>query len=156
VPGLSLTLRSPGLVRLRRRMAEAPAVVEREMRLGLERSLAWQAEETRRRTPVKTGKLQHSINWRISGEFPLLTGEVFSAVPYARPVEKGTRPHVIKARRGQFLRFQIGERTIFARQVQHPGTKPVGMFKEAAAASRRQTRRFLAARLGNITRFLKR
>src|SRR4051794_13102942 len=107
MPGLSVTLRSPGLLRLRRRMAEAPAVVEREMRLGLQRALTAQVAETRRRTPVKTGRLQNSVQWRITGEFPTLRGEVFSGVPYARPVEQGTRPHVIKARRGDFLRFQV-------------------------------------------------
>lgn len=39
-------------------------------------------------------------------------------------VNDGTRPHVIRPRAKQVLRFQVGGRTVFAKVVNHPGTKP--------------------------------
>lgn len=39
-------------------------------------------------------------------------------------VIKGTRKHKIRPRRAQALRFKIGGRTVFAKVVNHPGTKP--------------------------------
>lgn len=36
--------------------------------------------------------------------------------------EYGTRPHVIRPKRGKALRFQTGGRVVFARRVNHPGT----------------------------------
>jgi hypothetical protein len=50
--------------------------------------------------------------------------EVFATVPYAGIVSKGSRPHEIRPRNAQVLRFQVGSTTIYARVVHHPGTKP--------------------------------
>ncbi len=36
----------------------------------------------------------------------------------------GTRPHVIRPRNARALRFTVGGRTVFARSVNHPGTRP--------------------------------
>lgn len=45
-----------------------------------------------------------------------------SNVAYAEYVHDGTRPHVIRAR-GRALRFVVGGRVVYARSVQHPGTR---------------------------------
>jgi len=42
---------------------------------------------------------------------------------YAQFVSSGTRPHVILPKRGKALRFVIAGRTVFARRVNHPGTR---------------------------------
>ena len=47
--------------------------------------------------------------------------QVGSGLPYARFVEEGTVPHVIKPRAGKILRFVIEGREVFAREVIHPG-----------------------------------
>lgn len=39
-------------------------------------------------------------------------------------VINGTRPHQIRPRARQALRFTVGGRIVFARLVNHPGTKP--------------------------------
>lgn len=52
---------------------------------------------------------------------------------YATFLERGTRPHIIRPRKpGGMLVFSnsIGER-VFARQVQHPGTKPYRVMQDA-------------------------
>lgn len=43
---------------------------------------------------------------------------------YAGYVEYGTRPHIIRPRRRRALRFRVGGAVVFARRVNHPGTKP--------------------------------
>jgi hypothetical protein len=150
----SVTLRAPGLAKLKARFRQSPAIVARQMQLGLERSLERQAAETRARTPVKTGTLQRSITWKVEGRGARIYGTVYSPLAYALFVERGTKPHRIRARSARFLRFEVGGRVVFAREVQHPGTKAAHFFADGAKASVVPTRRFLAARLGNVTRFL--
>ena len=63
-------------------------------------------------------------------------GEELSAVidsihPATLYVVKGTRPHVIRPRVKKVLRFTVGGRTVFAKLVHHPGTKPNDFLNEA-------------------------
>lgn len=81
------------------------------------------AHENAKSTPLfndRTGKLRASIEGFDTGAF---TGKVHAGTPYATFMENGTRPHVILPRNGPFLIFQINGATIFARKVNHPGTK---------------------------------
>jgi hypothetical protein len=48
---------------------------------------------------------------------------VGSDVEYAQMVHDGTRPHVIRPRNAQVLRFRVGGQVVFARVVNHPGTR---------------------------------
>lgn len=52
---------------------------------------------------------------------------------YAQYVERGTKPHVVRAKAGKRLKF-VGEdgTFIYPRQVQHPGIKPRPFMKPAA------------------------
>lgn len=53
---------------------------------------------------------------------PMVT--IGSDVSYAAMVNDGTSPHVIRPRRpGGVLRFQVGGRVVYARVVNHPGTR---------------------------------
>lgn len=76
--------------------------------------------------PVRAN-LRYSIIKRIietNGQPSVLVG---SENPIARIHHDGTRPHVIRPRNAQMLAFWGGEGNktlIFARQVNHPGTKP--------------------------------
>lgn len=47
-----------------------------------------------------------------------------SDVSYAPYVNDGTRPHIIRPRTRQALKFTVGGRTVFAKVVHHPGTRP--------------------------------
>lgn len=54
-----------------------------------------------------------------------LEARVGAPVKYALVHHQGSRPHVIKPRKaGGTLRFVIGGRVIFAKRVNHPGTRP--------------------------------
>ncbi len=73
---------------------------------------------------MDTGRLRASI--RIEARRTLTLRSVFtvgSDVEYAQMVHDGTRPHIIRPKRAQALRFRIGGRIVYAKVVHHPGTK---------------------------------
>ena len=75
--------------------------------------------------PVDTGRLRASIRMESRRTFTLKTvWTVGSDVYYAPYVNDGTRPHVIRPKTKQALRFMVGGRVVFARVVNHPGTRP--------------------------------
>jgi len=49
---------------------------------------------------------------------------VESTHPATMYVIKGTRPHIIRPRYRQVLKFTMRGSTVFAKVVHHPGTKP--------------------------------
>jgi hypothetical protein len=56
--------------------------------------------------------------------------------PAAIFVIKGTRRHIIRPRTKQALKFKIGGRTVFAKIVHHPGTKPNDFMTKALREAR--------------------
>lgn len=91
--------------------------------------------------PVDTGRLRASI--RLESRRNLALRSIYtigSDVYYAPYVNDGTRPHQIRPRSpGGTLRFMIGGRVVYAKVVNHPGTKPNPFLdkalREVAAAS---------------------
>jgi len=75
--------------------------------------------EMQRRVAVDTGHLQGSIIYRIVGD-----GMEISMPFYGKYVEFGTPPHVIEAKNKQALHWKQGGKDMFARRVNHPGTRP--------------------------------
>lgn len=75
--------------------------------------------------PVDTGRLRASIRgearrtWTLRPQFT-----VGSDVEYAGFVNDGTRPHQIRPVNASVLRFRVGSRWVYARVVNHPGTRP--------------------------------
>ncbi|WP_418346091.1 hypothetical protein [Rhodococcus pyridinivorans] len=90
--------------------------------------------QARVNVPVRTGFLGRSIHEDplvFSGPFRLSTG-VTATADYAAAVHDGTRPHVIRARNGQYLKFPGRNGPVFARSVNHPGTRPRPFLRNAA------------------------
>lgn len=74
--------------------------------------------------PVRTGRLRSSIRADPPRIFSLRGSvTVGSDLEYAAFVNDGTKPHIIRPRRAKVLRFNVGGQTVFARVVNHPGTK---------------------------------
>lgn len=73
--------------------------------------------------------------------------------PYAAPIDKGSAPHVIVARRAKALRFtsSSGE-TIFRRRVNHPGNRPYHFLRSATTAAAHSFELRMAPRMRNIAR----
>lgn len=80
-------------------------------------------------TPVRTRRLRNSTRFQIVGGTDNQRLEIRQGARnaggefYGRIVRRGSRPHVIRPRVKKALVFQIGGRTIFAKKVNHPGTR---------------------------------
>ena len=98
--------------------------------------------EVQKNCPVKTGRLRNSIvTDKVDGVWTVGTN-----LEYAEYVEAGAEPHVIRPKNKQFLRFQIGEKVIFTKQVNHPGQSGKFMFLNAS----RKAQDFLDAELKKL------
>ncbi len=89
------------------------------------------------RAPVRTGLLQFGF-WRF---FTVIGQQVFariiSTAPYTMIVERGSRPHAIVAKNAKALRFTTKDgKTVFAKSVQHPGTKGKFFIRAGIAAAK--------------------
>lgn len=73
----------------------------------------------RKHAPKRTGTLQSSLKWVSVGNVDVLWG-----VYYGKYVITGTRPHEIRPKKAKALRFEIDGKVVFAKRVNHPGTKP--------------------------------
>ena len=97
-------------------------VFQRRRMASLQRRIATQA---RADVPVRTGNLGRSIGEgqiRFTGP-RTVSGSVHALADYAAPVHEGSRPHLIRPRKAQALRFNVGGRTVYTKLVRHPGTK---------------------------------
>ncbi|UJE15677.1 hypothetical protein SEA_LIGMA_22 [Gordonia phage Ligma] len=110
--------------------AQVGPILQAQMR-DLTRKIANQA---RMRVPVRTGNLGRSIledPVTMVGPFRV-EGGVTAHAHYAAAVHEGTRPHIIRPRNASVLKFDVGGRTIFAREVHHPGTRARPFLRNAA------------------------
>lgn len=125
---VQVTIRPGALARLLR-LRNGP--VERRLRERTRRV----AEIARQEAP---GSMGDYVDWRVEpGPRGGLRGVVTCDHPAVRLVLEGTRPHLIRPRRAQFLRFQVaGGRTVYTKLVRHPGTKPVPFLQEALRRGR--------------------
>ncbi|UYP17712.1 HK97 gp10 family phage protein [Rhodococcus sp. Z13] len=93
------------------------------------------AAQAKLNAPVRTGNLARSIQEGpivFQGPFRVTSG-VTATANYAAAVHDGTRPHVIRARNGGFLRFPGSDGSpVFRRSVNHPGTRPRPFLRNAA------------------------
>lgn len=90
--------------------------------------------------PVRTGCLRSSIVKRyehVDGEFAVrIQSDTTSCSPerksYSLYIHEGTRPHVIRPRKpGGVLRFEMHGEVVFARHVNHPGTRANPFLRDA-------------------------
>lgn len=133
--------------RLEAALASAPEIVTAELNAFAHAAVNHLVSEVQDRTPVDTGHLRREIAGEVLGVSEAGTlGVVGTAVPYAIPVELGTRPHVIRARDKKALHF--GNVTV--KSVKHPGTKGALMFRAAFEANQAQLRREFEATVERI------
>lgn len=72
------------------------------------------------RVPVDSGDLRKSLAVRVEGDRVTVGPDV----PYASYVEFGTQPHEIRPKKPDgVLRFKVNGQWVYAKVVNHPGTK---------------------------------
>lgn len=81
--------------------------------------------ELKSSSPVVSGEMRRKTGVEVVSQTERqIRSEARSDVEYASFVTAGTRPHVISARPGGVLRFEVAGRVVFATKVNHPGTDP--------------------------------
>jgi HK97 gp10 family phage protein len=82
----------------------------------------------------QSGDLRRSIVGRAESAE---RGVVSTDIPYAEYVEYGTRPHTITPKSGNFLAWKgKSGKMVFARKVNHPGSKPYPYMQPALENNR--------------------
>jgi hypothetical protein len=111
---------------MREKMRESEA-----LRLFQDEGSRLTVEEMRGIVPLKTGFLRESIT-----SSPTPSGfTVYPTARYAGFVDKGTSPHTIFPSGARALRFETAwGGVIFAKHVQHPGTRPTFFIQRTADA----------------------
>jgi hypothetical protein len=141
----------PNLGPWQRALRAAPAQAERQLQRGLLAEGQVLRAALAAATPKRTG--QTAAAWVVKAAAEGVSVE--NPSPVAAMLDRGTRPHEIRARRARALRFRAGGRTVFARRVMHPGTRPLYFVERTLAATEGARRRSLAGYLGWAVRRLK-
>ena len=84
---------------------------------------------TNRLLKIRTGKLVRSIFEQVTNSTNEVSGRVYSSgLPYARIQEFGgqTKAHIIEAKNGKALMFNMGGKQVFFKRVNHPGSNIKG------------------------------
>ena len=78
----------------------------------------------------QTGTLRRAIQRRVESA---ARGLIFidDSANYGYWVEFGSNPHTIYPKRGKMLKFKVGGKDVFARKVNHPGSKPYPFMEPA-------------------------
>lgn len=77
--------------------------------------------------------------------------ELKNTAKHARILEKGSKPHIIRARRKP-LRFVTGGRVVFARSVRHPGTPAFRFLSKGRDAASRKFEQVMRPRMSRIAK----
>lgn len=79
----------------------------------------------------RTGELRGTLTIIDTGAF---SKRLVAPANHAKWVNDGTQPHVILPVNGQFLRFVVNGRVIYAKKVNHPGTTKRQFMEHAGEA----------------------
>lgn len=122
---MGITVRIEGLDECRAAWSDGVRELGGDIRRGVSEACKVGKRQLRADAPVKSGDLRRSIRGGLTSSQALSAeGEVVAEAPYASYVEEGTEPHTILPRNASALRFEVGGKTVFAKSVNHPGTKP--------------------------------
>jgi hypothetical protein len=149
---VKMTLTSPNLEAVAARYNEAPAIVERESHLAMEKSVFYLEGQVKRLTPVVTGTLRRSVTGRSTTMGPVVLGLVFSPQNYAAVVERGARPRQIFPRKKKAL-YWPGARHPVA-YVNWPGFRGRFMFQRGLEKSRPQINQFFDNALQIVSAYI--
>jgi hypothetical protein len=126
---------------------------KRIIRKGVRKSSQLGAKITKNFVPKKSGTLRNSIGWRLARarqgipkaagivgarrRYVRITARGFQvATKYSHLVDKGTKPHIINARKADRLFFRVGGRSVYVKYVRHPGARASNFMQRGEHASR--------------------
>lgn len=87
-------------------------------------------------TTTAPGSMKQKIRPIFKGSIANPMGIVMVDHPAAHYVMNGTKPHMIYPVKAKALRFKIGSTVVYAKSVNHPGTKPNPFLWKAMLAAK--------------------
>lgn len=78
----------------------------------------------KRQVGVQTGALRSSIHMRHFRDIRSQYIKIIAPLSYAYMHHEGTKPHLIRPKDSQVLRFQTRGQIVMTHLVRHPGTRP--------------------------------
>lgn len=104
-----------------KRYAGATPIIEQELVKGMTRIAIEGRNQAVTVVPVDTGRLKGSIAYEVTRAGKDVIARVGTNVEYAKPVEFGTAPHIIRPKNKRALYWPGAEHPVAL--VNHPGTK---------------------------------
>lgn len=86
-------------------------------------NMAHDARKNIKSNSYKTGALHNSINVNARHSTSKIEATIKANANHGVFIEEGTRAHIIKPKSRKALMFNSGGKTVFAKYVNHPGTK---------------------------------
>jgi hypothetical protein len=146
-PDRNLAIIRQGHKRVMARTTTAVAEVSQETG---EAAVAY-AKSRPRFTP-RTGDLQRANEYRVVRTPGGRIVKVLNRKSYAAAIDKGARPHDIKASKSPFLHFLGNRGWVRTKRVKHPGNKPYRFLYGATLAAGRAMGPKLGARMQRIAK----
>lgn len=88
-------------------------------------------EEAKKTAPADSGYYRNNIGF--DGK-----NRVIANADYSADLEYGTKPHVIEPKTAKVLHFTTDGEEVFTKRVNHPGTKPLAIMRNAALKVQKQ------------------
>ena len=88
-------------------------------------------DEAKKTAPVDSGYYRNNIGF--DGR-----NKVIANASYSADIEYGTKPHVIQPKNANALHFTTDGQEVFTKRVNHPGTKPNPVMRNAALKVQKQ------------------
>jgi hypothetical protein len=116
---MAYEIKIENLSELREAFKKSPQIVGRELETATKDAGKLILRIEKEEVPVRTATLKRSITM----DYRPISVSIYPTVKYALPVHEGTGPHTITPVRKKVLMFKVGGRKVFAKRVNHPGTK---------------------------------
>lgn len=88
-------------------------------------------EEAKKAAPVDSGYYRNNIGF--DGK-----NKVIANADYSAALEYGSKPHIIEPKTAKALHFTMDGQEVFTKRVNHPGTKPLAIMRNAAHKVQKQ------------------
>ncbi|NUO48732.1 MAG: hypothetical protein HOV80_07740 [Polyangiaceae bacterium] len=139
-----LEIEIEGLDELKARWDRERANIQAGLERAVEAVVIYGSMAAKADAPVETGRLKDSLEGVVTrSSSTSAEGVVRARVKHMRFVIEGTEPHVIEPKRKKALKFNGAGGIVFARRVNHPGTRPNDFLADARREAEETLRREL-------------
>jgi len=129
-------------------LSEVASDMPRLAKSTLKKAVDFAKKRAEELTPVRSGLMRQS--WYVTSQGDL-ESSISNRAPYFLYFIEGTSPHQIRPRFSTVLRFQSGGDAVFAKLVNHPGTKPNNVLDQVKTETEAKIPRFFGEAWTEVT-----